>query len=151
MSKVTIDFELADFFDCEDEISAKDALRKDILAQVRYEISRKTGSDIVKEIHEQVKQFVDTTFKKEVAKQIKKVVKDFHFLTYDGKDCTAEEWLKKRFEYHCDYYNRSNFTREIEKLCNDLVNNCFEEFKKAKKQQVIDEFEKRFAEQMSKK
>ena len=149
MAKVTIDFNLEDFFDYE-ETNAKEALKKDILEQVRLEILRKTGSDIVKEIHSQVKTYVETTFKKEVSKHIKKAVKDFN-LTYDGKLYPVEEWLKQRFNYNAGCYERSNFTREIEQLCKSLVDNCFEEFKRAKKQQLIDDFEKRFVEQMAKK
>lgn len=145
--KGKIEIDLEEFFDYNED-SAKDEFKRSILDEVKRGLNQKLNTDIVKEIQRQVTNYIETTFKKEVSKCIKKAAKEFK-LRLDGKDYSIEEWIKNRFAYKTGYYSdNSQFAKEIETMSKTLVENCFEQFKKEKRQQVMEQFEHTFMERM---
>ena len=146
--KGTIEIDLEEFFDY-DENNAKEEFKRSILNEVKRGLAQKMNSDIVAEIQKQVKDYIETTFKKEVSKCIKKAAKEIKF-RLDGKDYSIEEWIKNRFTYKTGYYSSENsqFAKKIETMSKTLVENCFEEFKKAKRQEMMNQFEQTFMERM---
>jgi len=146
--KGTIEIDLEEFLDYDDN-NAKNEFKRLILNEVKRGLNEKLNTDIVKEIQRQVTNYIETTFKKEVSKCIKKAAKEIKF-RLDGKDYSIEEWIKNRFAYKTGYYSSDNsqFAKEIEAMSKTLVENCFEQFKKEKRQEVMNQFEQTFMERM---